>query len=288
MEYILEIKGLRKEYPGFTLNDISLGLPRGAIMGLIGPNGAGKTTTIKLILNMVRKNGGEIRAFGLDSVRDEKAVKSRIGFILEYPAFVPYLRAGQAASAWGKVYPSWDEPRFLNIAREFGVPLEKRVHALSRGTLVKLALAGALSHGAELLVLDEPTMGLDPVFRRELLLRLSGLVRGEGASILFSTHITSDIERIADYIAIIHRGSIVYSGEKDEIRENWAVVKGDLRLLAEVPEGLLLGTQKNPYGFKALTRDAGRARRLSREGAVVERISFDDVVFFLDRENGRV
>ncbi len=288
MDYILEIKGLRKEYPGFTLKDVSLGLPRGAIMGLIGPNGAGKTTTIKLILNMVQKNGGEIRAFGLDSVRDEKAVKSRIGFVLESPAFVPYLRAGEAASAWGKVYPSWDEARFRNIAREFGVPLEKRVRALSRGTRVKLAMSVALSHGAELLILDEPTMGLDPVFRRELLLRLSGLVRVEGASILFSTHITSDIERIADYISIIHRGSIVYSGEKDEIRENWAVVKGDLRLLAEGPEGLLLGVQENPYGFKALTRDAGSARRLWGERAVVERISFDDVVFFLDRENGHV
>jgi len=285
MEPIVEIKSLRKEYPGFTLNDISLRLPRGFIMGLIGPNGAGKTTTIKLILNMVRKDGGEVRVFGLDSVRDEKAVKSRIGFVLETPAFTSYLPAGKAASAFGKVYPSWDEACFRRIAGEFGVPLKKRVHALSRGTLMKLSIAVALSHGAELLVLDEPTSGLDPVFRRELLERLSGLIRDERTSILFSTHLTSDIERIADYITIICGGSIVFSGEKDEIRENWAMVKGDPGLLAAGTEGLLLGIQKGPYGFKALTRDAESVRRLWGERAVVERISFDDVIYFLNREN---
>ena len=285
MEYALEIKALRKEYPGFTLRDVSFVLPRGHIMGLIGPNGAGKTTVIKLILNIVRPSAGEVKIFGLDNLRHEEEVKSRTGFVLDETPFHGYLKVAGAASVIAPFYKAWDGARFELLCREFELPLTKRVNALSRGMKMKLALAVALSHGAELLLLDEPTSGLDPVFRRELLDRLSGLIQDGRTSVLFSTHITSDLERVADYITCLRDGELVFSATRDEILDNWAIVKGGLELLSGDAAGLLCGVSRSPYGFTALAADKEEVRRrLEGRGAVVERVRLDDLVAFLGRE----
>jgi len=225
--HALEVAGLRKAYKGFALKDVSFTLPRGYIMGLIGPNGAGKTTIIKLIMNLVSRQGGEIKVFGLDNRRDEVAVKSRIGFVYDVPPFFDDTTLERHRRAIAPFYPSWNDITFDRLAREFELPLAKKVKALSHGMRTKFALVLALSHDADLLVLGEPTAGLDPAFRRELLQRLAGVLQDEGKSILFSTHITSDLERVADYITFIRDGAIVFSLTKDEIRENWGVVKGD-------------------------------------------------------------
>ncbi|MCX6568176.1 MAG: ABC transporter ATP-binding protein [Candidatus Aminicenantes bacterium] len=285
MEYALEVHALRKEYPGFTLRDVSFALPRGHIMGLIGPNGAGKTTVIKLILNIVRRTAGEIQVLGLDNLAREEEVKSRVGFVLDETPFYGYLKVNGIASVIAPFYGTWDNARFEGLCREFELPWTKRVNALSRGMKMKLALAVALAHGAELILLDEPTSGLDPVFRRELLERLSALIQDGRTSVLFSTHITSDLERVADYITCLRQGDLVFSATRDEILDRWAIVKGATEILDGETVKLFRNVSRGPYGFTALTADKEEAqRRLAGRGAVVERIHLDDLVFFLGRE----
>jgi ABC-2 type transport system ATP-binding protein len=287
MENALEIRNLRKEYPGFTLRDVSFTLPRGYIMGLIGPNGAGKTTVIKCILSIVRRTSGEVRVLGLDALRDEREAKARVGFVLDEPPFYGYLKAGAMGSIIAPFYRSWDRDLFRRLCAEFNLPLRKRTSALSRGMKMKLALAAALAHRAELILMDEPTSGLDPVFRRELLERLSGLIQDGRTSVLFSTHITSDLERVTDYITCLRAGELLFSTTHDEILEKWAIIKGGNDLLTAETRGLIRGLQSGPHGFRALTDRADEARRrLAERGAVIERVALDDIVFFLARENG--
>jgi ABC-2 type transport system ATP-binding protein len=284
METALEIRNLRKEYPGFTLRDVSFSLPRGYIMGLIGPNGAGKTTVIKLILNLVRRDAGEIRALGLDNLKDEAELKSRIGFVLDEPPFYGYLRVAGMADVAAPFYKTWNGELFRRLCGEFGLPLRKRVNALSRGMKMKLALALALAHGADFILMDEPTSGLDPVFRRELLERLSGLIRDGRTSVLFSTHITSDLERLADYITCLREGELLFSATRDEVIERWAIVKGGTDLLTEETESLFKSVRLEPYGFTGLTSNREEAGRLlGRKGAVIDRVKLDDLVFLLSR-----
>jgi ABC-2 type transport system ATP-binding protein len=283
----LEITGLRKAYRGFALKDVSFVLPRGYIMGLIGPNGAGKTTVIKLIMNLVSRQAGEVKVFGLDNRRDEVAVKSRIGFVYDVPPFFDDTTLDRHRRAIARFYPKWNDPTFERLAREFELPLQKKVKALSHGMRTKFALALALSHDADLLVLDEPTSGLDPAFRRELLLRLAALLQDEGKSILFSTHITSDLERVADYVTFIRDGAIAFSLTRDEIRENWGVVKGDAAVVDQVPAGCRQGIRRGPYGVEVLTSDIGDARRRCGPGTVIDRASLEDIMVLMTREDRR-
>jgi ABC-2 type transport system ATP-binding protein len=277
---VLEIDGLRKYFPGFALLDVAFSLPRGYVMGLIGPNGAGKTTTLKLILGLLRRDGGDIRIFGLDPARDGAAIRSRIGFVHDEPRFYRALTLAQNAALVARFYDSWDDRTFQRLAHAFELPLGKRFGHLSHGNKTKFALALALSHRAELVVLDEPTSGLDPVFRRDLLDTLTELLQDERASILFSTHITSDLERIADYVTLIQDGRIVFSEAKDEILQRWALVKGGLEQLEPLPPDYFRGIHRGPHGFEALTDDADAARRDLGAGAVIERATLDDVVLY--------
>jgi len=285
MDEALVISGLRKAYPGFLLNDVSFRLPRGYIMGLIGPNGAGKTTVIKLILNLVRREAGHITVLGRDNLKDEMWIKSRLGFVHETPAFFGYHTVRQTASLVSGFYPSWDGSRFKQLAQEFGLPLNKRVSRLSRGTVMKLSLALALSHGAEFLLLDEPTSGLDPVFRRELLERLSALIQDGRTSILFSTHITSDLERLADYLTFLRGGEVVFSSSREEIQDKWLMVKGGNEMLEETYRPLFRAVKSTAVGIQALTSTAEEARRaFSGTQVILERPTLDEIVFFLSKE----
>jgi ABC-2 type transport system ATP-binding protein len=276
----LAVSGLSKRYPGFALEDVSFALPRGHVMGLIGPNGAGKTTTIKLVLGLLRRGGGEVRLLGLDPEASGAAARLRVGFVHDEPCFYPQLTLAQNRALIAPFYPSWNEPGFARLAETFGLPLGKRFGALSRGTKTKFALAMALSHSAELLVMDEPTTGLDPVFRRELLDVLRDVLQDEGVSILFSTHVTSDLERIADYVTLLQAGRVELSAAKDEILERWGLVRGALELLCSDTGGLLRGIHRGAHAFEALTADADAVRMRFGERAVVERATLDDIVFF--------
>jgi len=287
MEPALEIRGLSKDYGDFRLEDVTFTVPRGSVCGLIGPNGAGKTTIIKLILNLARRRAGEIRVFGLDNIRDEVAVKSRIGFVHETPLFYEHMSLRRIRDTVAPFYPKWDDGLFDRLLREFDLPPGKRFVRLSRGMKMKFALALALSHDADLLVLDEPTSGLDPVFRRRLLERLREFIQDEDKSILFSTHITADLERIADHIAFILDGAIVFCSPLDEVLERWGVVKGGPELDGPGTEDLFLGIRRGEFGVQALTDDVPEARRRLGRDAVVERASLEDIMFYLTKENRR-
>ena len=281
MEYVLEATGVRKTYPEFTLKDVTLRVPQGYIMGLIGPNGAGKTTLIKLIMNLIQKDAGEITIFGMDHVTEEARVRSRIGFVYETPPCYNYLKLLEFAAIVGSFYAEWDSRRFRQLAAQFELPLRKSIRSLSRGMRMKYALALALSHNADLVIMDEPTSGLDPVFRRELLDQLAELLLDERKSILFSTHITSDLERIADYVTLIRNGEIVFSEAKDDILKNWALVKGGNDLLTPETSGLFAGYRRGSYNFEALTSDADKARRVLGDAALIERAPLEDIMYYL-------
>lgn len=288
MEPVLEIRNLCKEYEGFAIKDVSFAIQPGYIMGLIGPNGAGKTTIIKLILNLVQKASGEIRIFGQDHIASEMEVKSRIGFVHDAPLFYDFLRLDQIARIIARFYRQWDEAAFQRLAGEFELPLRKRFKELSRGTCTKFAIALALSHHAELIIMDEPTSGLDPVFRRELLDKLAELLQDEKKSILFSTHITSDLERIADYITFLNQGEIVFSSSKEEIGENWRLVRGGLELLTPANRALFRGIKLHDFGFEAVTTEADRVRQAFGDNVVIERASLEEVMYHIVKggENG--
>jgi ABC-2 type transport system ATP-binding protein len=277
-EPALALAGVCKRYPGFALADVSLELPRGYVLGLVGPNGAGKTTTLKLVLGLLRRDAGEVQVLGLDPERDGAAARARVGFVHDEPFFYPQLTLAQNRSLVARFYAAWDEAKFARLAAAFSLHLDQRVGALSRGTRTRFALAMALSHSAELLVLDEPTTGLDPVFRRELLDVLRSELQDERVAIVFSTHITSDLERIADLVVVLQRGRVAAAASREEIAERWGVVRGGLELLEGDGAGLLRGVRRGEHGFEALTADAAAARRGFGARALVERATLDDLV----------
>jgi ABC-2 type transport system ATP-binding protein len=282
MDYALEVRNLRKDYKNFRLKDVTFALPRGTIMGLVGPNGAGKTTVIKLILNLTRRRGGDVRVFGEDTIAHEKEIKSRLGFVHEVPALVEDATLQDLAAAVASLYEKWDVALFRSLISEFGLPLGKKFKKLSHGMKMKFSLALALSHDADLLILDEPTSGLDPVFRRELLERLSDFIQDERKAVLFSTHITSDLETTADYITFLNAGEVVFSLPKDEIQETWAVVKGGTELLNGKLRPLFRAIRQTPHYVEALTSDLRSFRSELPPGAVIEKASIEDIMVFID------
>jgi ABC-2 type transport system ATP-binding protein len=284
MEFALELEGVGKAYRGFALEDVSFRLPRGYIMGLIGPNGAGKTTLIRLILNLARRHSGSIRVLGRDHLVYEAEVKARIGFVPDEPRFYDDVPLKDLAAATAIMYRSWNGDVFRSLVSEFQLPMRKKFKHLSHGTRTKFALALALSHGAELLILDEPTAGLDPVFRSELLRRLSGLLQDERVSILFSTHITSDLEKVADFVTFLRAGRLVFSRPKDEIRDTWGVVRGGRELLDAGTRAFFSGIREREHGFEGLTSSVQDARRRFGDRAIVERASLDDIMVLMGKE----
>ena len=218
---VLEVRELRKTYPAFTLKDVSLDVPQGAIVGFIGRNGAGKSTTLKSVLGLVHPDGGTVRAFGLDYAANEAAIRRRIGVVLGGIDFYPKKRVGVITDVTRRFYSNWDEKKYRHYLELFAIDESKRVDQLSSGMKVKYMIALALSHGAELLLLDEPTSGLDPVSRDELVGLFRHIVADGTRSILFSTHITSDLEKCASHIAFIKDGEMLYNGGAADFRERF-------------------------------------------------------------------
>lgn len=280
MENILEVTNLRKEYTDFILKDISFSLPRGFIMGFIGPNGAGKSTTIKLIMNLVRKDSGEIKVFGLDNTDHDREIKQNIGFVYDENHYYEELTPEEIRSIIAPFYSRWDDEAYYGFLRSFELPQKKKLKNFSKGMKTKFSLAVALSHGAELVIMDEPTSGLDPVFRREILDILLELIQDERKSVLFSTHITSDLDRVADYITFINRGEIVFSAQRDEILENYGLVRGSKELLDESTRPQFVGIRETSLGFEALTRDIQKIRSLLKERAVVEKATLEEIMLY--------
>ena len=249
--YALEIAGLTKKFEEFTLSDVTFNIEKGSIMGFIGENGAGKTTTIKLILNAIGRDAGDIKVFGMDNIEKEREVKARIGYIADSD----YLYVGSTleghANAYSKVYDNWDEELFHKYVNLWGLSLNQKCINLSKGTKTKAMLALTLAHKPDLLVLDEPTAGLDPVARIEVLDILREFVDDGEKAVLISTHITSDLDKIADYISIIIDGKITESMALDKIEEKYAVISGSSDDLVN-KENLLVGVRKGSMTFEGL------------------------------------
>lgn len=281
---ILELKNVVKTFPGFAIKGISFALEPGYIMGFIGANGAGKTTTIKLIMNLLHLDGGEIRVFGLDSREQEQAVKQRIGFVYDENHFYEELTIPEMTRVVAPFYTNWDGESYQRLVDRFALPQNKKIKTFSRGMKMKYSLAVALAHEAELLIMDEPTSGLDPLVRSELLDILREVIQDERCSVLFSSHITSDLDRIADYVTLIHGGKIVFSLSKEDISEAYFVIKGERSLLTPDLRPYLIGLRENQFGLEALVKDRDSVQRLTGGRAIVERPTLEELMLFSIRE----
>lgn len=251
----IEIKNLTKKYRNFTLDDVSFSVPSGSIMGFIGENGAGKTTTIKLILNALKKDHGTIEVLGLDHINDEKAMKEQIGVVLDESHFHDGLRPMEISKIMKCIYSNWDEPLFIQYLNKFHIATNKNFKEFSRGTKMKFSLAVALSHHPKLLILDEATSGLDPVVRNEILDIFFDFIQDEDHSILISSHITSDLEKIADYITFIHQGKLVLSEATDTLLSTYGLLLCGSADYENIDKTHMLGYRKNAFGYEVLVKN---------------------------------
>lgn len=279
---ILEIKDLRKAYPGFLLDGVGFDVEEGSIMGFIGRNGAGKTTTIKSVLNLVHADGGTVLFEGQDLWANETVCKKRIGLVLGEFNYYKRKKLMAIAAVTKRFYPDWDDAMYETLLKRFSLNPEKKISELSQGMRVKFALALALSHRAKLLILDEPTSGLDPVSRDELLDIFRDIIEDGEHSILFSTHIISDLEKCADYITYIKGGRIVVSTDADSFKDAYRLVSGEADQLERFRRQLI-GYRAHAFGFTGLMRreDAERA-----EGLKVAPADMESIMIYTEKEDG--
>jgi len=283
MENIVEMKGVNKRYKDFALQDVSFSIKKGYITGFIGPNGAGKSTTIKLLMNLIRRDSGDIFVFGLDNIAREKEIKERIGFVYDESYFYEELTIREMKRIIAPLYRRWDDLAFQRYIDSFELPTRRKIKHLSKGMKMKFSLAVALSHHADLIIMDEPTSGLDPVFRREILDILADIIQDEEKAVFFSTHITTDLDRIADYITFIDRGRIVFNSPKDEILEQYGIVRGAKELLDADTRKEFIGLRETAVGFEGLTSNVQMAEELFGDEALIETPSLEDIMFYTVR-----
>jgi len=290
MTNVIEIKDLKKEYEEFILESISWSIPKGYIMGLIGPNGAGKTTTIKLIMNLIQADDGEIRVFGLDHIQAEKEIKNRIGYVGEEQYFYDYRSANWTGKFVSHFYKQWDMKLYHSLLDQFELPKKKMIRKYSKGMKVKLSLAIALSHKPELIILDEPTAGLDPVIRRDVCDLLQNITRDGDKTVLISSHITDDIARIADYITYMINGRIVRTAAKDDLLDNWKKIHFTKGSLDQHTIETLEKVEDHMFGSSGITKDYLTIKdkleqSLARGDIKVESVGLDDILISLVKDN---
>lgn len=278
MSNILEVRGICKSYGSFMLNDVTFDLPCGYIMGFIGPNGAGKTTTIKLILNVIKSVSGSIKLFGQE---DTAIQNENIGVVMDTPLYVDDWKIADVENAISPFYKQWDKKIFADLLKQFELDTKKKVKELSRGMKVKLQIAAALSHNAKLLILDEPTSGLDPVAREEVCDLLREFVTDENNSVLFSTHITSDLEKTADFITFILNGSIVFTGTKDALLTKYARATGGLSDINNEQKKAIIGYREHGTGFEGMV-ETSNIKRLPCS-VLTEEISMEEIIIFMNK-----
>ena len=282
MENILITENLSKKYEGFTLDEVSFQLPKGCIMGLEGENGAGKTTIIKLILNLIKKNSGSVQVFGLDNIENDPKIKNRIGVVLDESNFHDNLRPTDISIIMNNIYDNWDKGLFARYLDRFKLPKDKRVKDYSKGMKMKLSISVALSHNPELLILDEPTGGLDPVVRSEILDIFLDFIQNEEKAILFSTHITSDLDKIADYITFIHNGSIIFSESREELVDNYGIIKCGTNDFNTIDKNDIVGYRKNRFGYEILVTHKEK-NKYKYKDFIMDNANLEDIMLFYIR-----
>ena len=275
----LEIKNLTKAYPGFTLDNLNLTLPSGCIMGLIGENGAGKSTTIKLILDMIHKDSGSITILGKDNTDGIELTKEDIGVVMDEVGIPECLTVKQVGNVMKHTFRNWDDAEYTRLIQKLALPDKKQFKEFSRGMKMKLGIAIALSHNAKLLILDEATSGLDPVVRDEVVEMLSDFTRDEAHSILISSHIVSDLEKLCDYIAFIHKGKLLLCEEKDQLLAEYGLIHCTSEELQNLPVEAIKYKKENPYGIEAMV-----LRNAVPAGVNVSTISIEELFVFMVKE----
>ena len=279
MEYALKLENVTKEYKDFKLEHVNINLPKGAIMGFIGENGAGKSTTIKLIMDLISRDEGTITIFGKDNRDDMKSIKEKIGVVMDESAFPENLNAVEFNSIMKRIYKTWGENKFYELLGKFSINRNKPVKKYSRGMRMKLSIAAALSHNSELLIMDEATSGLDPIVREEILDIFMDFIQDENHSIFLSSHIISDLEKICDYITFIHGGKIIFSETKDDLLDNYGILKCSEEEFKKIDSQIVKGIRRNKFGIEALI-----LKNEIKGSYVVDKASIEDIMIFHIKE----
>lgn len=288
MKNILEVTGLEKKYKDFKLKNIDFSLPEGCVTGVIGTNGAGKTTTIKSILDIIHRDKGSVRFFGKSSEGNLSEIKNRLGVVFDDSYFYDELTMAEMKSIIAPAYSQWSDSRYKSYMEKFNLNPNQKILTLSKGMKTKFSLVLALSHEAELLIMDEPTSGLDPLMRSQLLEILKDYMEEGGKGVFFSTHIVSDLEKIADMLILIDNGEILLKEEKDILLDKYRKIKGDIKLLNDNYRKLFLNLKVTDYGFTGIT---SHVKELEREikSIVVERPSLEEIMLaYIERRRGNV
>lgn len=277
----IELNNVCKSMGNFELENVNLTIPKGYVTGFIGPNGAGKSTTIRLIMGLLKETHGTISLFNQPAPGAEQ--RKRIGFVYDELYVYEELTLQKLKKIIAPAYPTWDEKTYERLLGIYQLPEKKRIKQFSKGMKMKASLLFALSHHPDLLIMDEPTSGLDPIFRRELIEDLQAYMQDGEKTIFFSTHITTDLEQFADYIAFIHEGKMIFHQSIEEVHEQFMLVKGEQALLDEDIRKELIGLQETAHGFTALLDSKQTDSQLFRDEALLEKASLEDIMYYLTR-----
>ncbi len=277
METILQVENLTKQYPDFKLDHVSFTIPGGTIMGLVGENGAGKSTTINAILDLILRDEGSVTFWGQELSSNPRLIKEDIGVVFDDINFYETLTPAKVGKISAAAYHQWDEAVYADYLKKFQLPLNKEIKTLSKGMKMKLCIAAALSHKPKLLILDEATSGLDPIMRDDILDVFLDFVQDENHSILISSHITTDLEKVADYITFIHEGKVLFCKPKDELRYNYGILRCGAALFDTIDKSEMLACRKQDYQWDVLVADKEQARR-KHKTAVVDDATIDDIL----------
>lgn len=279
MDNVLELQDVTKCYEDFKLEQINFQVPKGCICGFIGQNGAGKTTTIQLILDIIKRDGGSIQVFGQDMKENGPVLKEKIGVVFDEMGFHEFLTPKEINSIMKNIYTNWKEALFFDYLKRFSIPAKKRCGSFSRGMRMKLQIAVALSHEAELLIMDEPTSGLDPIVRNEMLQIFQEFVLEENHTILLSSHITGDLERIADMVVFINRGRIILWGDKNEILESHRLIKCKKEDLEKIDKKDIISVRQSAFCTEVLVSGKDKCKQ-KYAGMIMEQTTLEEIMIF--------
>lgn len=283
---VIELKSVSKDYGDFKLDNVSFSVPQGSVCGFIGQNGAGKTTTIQIILDAINRDGGEVYVFGKSMDQDSAALREDIGVVFDEMGFHDFLNAAQINTIMKNVYRNWDQETYFEYLKRFSLPVKKACGSFSRGMRMKLQIAAALSHDAKLLIMDEPTSGLDPIVRNEMLQIFREYVVEEDHTILLSSHITGDLEKLADEVVFIDGGRIILQGNKDELLERHGILRCKKDELKTIDNRIIVSAEVSGLGVEALVNDRKTAKRLYPQ-MIIEPAELEKImIYYVNRTKG--
>lgn len=281
----IEINNLRKDFDNFSLKIEDLKIPKGFVTGFIGPNGSGKTTTIKLILSLLKKDSGSVKLFNKEYEGDDLSLKENIGYVGEFNGYLQESKLSRIKKSLCLFYKNWDEKLYNRYINEFELDENKIYKELSKGQQKKFEIVMTLSHRPKIIIMDEPTANLDPLVRNEVLEMLQERIEEDNATVFFSTHITSDLDKIGDYLVFIYKGEIFLADDKDSILQNHIIVKGNNELLQKETKDIFISVNKNSFGFEGLVKNKEKAYELFGEEAVYDKPNLEDILTYYTRGN---